>query len=55
MLETVSESYDNQVEVKVATLTSLIEPLMIVIMGVGAGSIAAAVLWPLMQMNEFIM
>ncbi len=54
MLENVAEAYDSQVDIKVATLTSLLEPLMIVLMGVGAGGIAAAILIPLIQMNEFI-
>ena len=54
MLENVAESYDSQVETKLATLTSLLEPLMIVLMGVGAGGIAASILMPLIQMNEFV-
>ncbi len=54
MLENVADAYDAQVDTKVATLTSLLEPLMIVLMGVGAGGIAAAILIPLIQMNEFI-
>ncbi len=54
MLENVANSYDAQVETKIAILTSLLEPLMIVVMGVGAGSIAAAILIPLMKMNEFV-
>ncbi len=54
MLENVAEAYDAQVDIKIATLTSLLEPLMIVLMGVGAGGIAAAILIPLIQMNEFI-
>lgn len=54
MLENVADSYDAQVEAKIATMTSLLEPLMIVIMGVGAGGIAAAILIPLMKMNEFV-
>jgi type II secretory pathway component PulF len=35
-------------------MTSLLEPLMILIMGGITGSIAAAILLPLMQMNEFV-
>ena len=35
-------------------MTALLEPLMIVLMGVGAGGIAAAILMPLIQMNEFL-
>jgi general secretion pathway protein F len=54
MLENVALSYDTQVDNSVATLTSLLEPLMIVFMGIGAGSIAAAILMPLMQMSEFV-
>lgn len=54
MLENVADSYDAQVETKIATMTSLLEPLMIVIMGIGAGGIAAAILIPLMKMNEFV-
>ena len=54
MLENVASAYDSQVESKIATLTSMLEPLMIVLMGAGAGSIAAAILMPLIQMNEFV-
>ena len=54
MLENVALSYDAQVDTNVATLTSLLEPLMIVVMGLGAGSIAAAILMPLIQMSEFV-
>ena len=35
-------------------LTSLLEPLMIVVMGAMAGSIALSILMPLMQINEFV-
>lgn len=54
MLENVSNAYDAQVDTRITALTSLLEPLMIVIMGVMAGGIAAAILMPLIQMNEFI-
>jgi general secretion pathway protein F len=54
MLENVALSYDSQVENRVAALTSLLEPLMIVVMGLGAGSIAVAILMPLMKMSEFV-
>ncbi|MGH7293451.1 MAG: type II secretion system F family protein [Polyangiaceae bacterium] len=54
MLENVARAYDTQVETRVAALTSLLEPLMIVVMGGGVGFIAFAILMPLMQMNEFV-
>ena len=54
MLENVAIAYDTQVETRVQTLTALLEPLMIVVMGGISGSIAFAILMPLMQINEFV-
>ena len=54
MLENVARAYDTQVETRVQALTSLLEPLMIVVMGGGVGFIAFAILMPLIQMNEFV-
>jgi general secretion pathway protein F len=53
MLESVAEAYDAQVETNVQALTSLLEPLMIVVMGAAVGFIAFAIMMPLIQMNEF--
>ena len=54
MLHHVASTYDNQVTIRLQTLTSMLEPLMIVLMGGMAGSIALSILMPLMQINEFI-
>jgi general secretion pathway protein F len=54
MLEHVAAAYENQVDARLATLTSLLEPIMIVVMGVMAGSIAFSILMPLMQINDFV-
>jgi general secretion pathway protein F len=54
MLENVADSYDAQVEAKVQTLTSLLEPMLIVILGGMSGGIAFAILMPLMRINEFV-
>jgi general secretion pathway protein F len=54
MLGHVAISYENQVDARLATLTSLLGPAMIVVMGVLAGSIALSILLPLMQINEFV-
>jgi general secretion pathway protein F len=54
MLENVARAYDSQVETRVQALTSLLEPLMIVIMGGAVGFIAFAILMPLIQMNDFV-
>jgi general secretion pathway protein F len=54
MLEHVASAYESQVDARLATLTSLLEPIMIVVMGAIAGSIALSILLPLMQINEFV-
>jgi general secretion pathway protein F len=53
MLEAVSESYESAVEVRITALTSVLEPLTIVVMGGAVGFIAFAILMPLIQMNDF--
>ncbi|MEM9067410.1 MAG: type II secretion system inner membrane protein GspF [Myxococcota bacterium] len=54
MLEHVAQAYDQQVDVRVQAITSLLEPLIIVIMGGISGGIAFAILMPLLQINEFV-
>ncbi|HEX6276970.1 MAG TPA: type II secretion system inner membrane protein GspF [Polyangiaceae bacterium] len=54
MLENVSKSYEADVEVRVAALTSLLEPVMIVLLGGAVGFIAIAILMPLIQMNQLV-
>ena len=54
MLENVARAYDAQVEVRVAAMTSLLEPLIIIFMGGGVGFIAFSILMPLIQMNDFV-
>ena len=54
MLDNVASSYDQQVEARVTAMTALLEPLIIVIMGVVAGGIAFSILMPLLRINEFV-
>lgn len=54
MLENVARAYDTQVDTRVQALTSLLEPLMIVVMGGAVGFIAFSILMPLIQMNDFV-
>ena len=54
MLIHVADAYDQQVEVRVGAMTSILEPLMIVVMGVVVGGIAFAILMPLLQLNEMV-
>lgn len=53
MLENVADSYDHAVETRVQVLTSLLEPLMIVVMGGAVAFIALSILMPLIQMSSF--
>ena len=54
MLENVADSYDQQIEVRVGAMTSILEPLLIVVMGAIVAAIAFAILMPLLQLNEMI-
>jgi general secretion pathway protein F len=54
MLENVASAYDSQVDTRVQVMTSLLEPAMIVVMGGISGSIAFAILMPLMRIAEFV-
>ncbi len=52
MLERVSTSYESQVNRRLETLSSLLEPLMILIMGGVVFVIALAILLPMLNMNS---
>jgi general secretion pathway protein F len=54
MLENVSRAYEADVETRVQALTSLLEPMMIVLLGGVVGFIALAILMPLIQMNQLV-
>ena len=54
MLIHVADAYDQQIEVRVGVVTSVLEPLLIVVMGAVVGGIAFAILMPLLQLNEMI-
>ena len=54
MLDNVSRAYEADVETKVVALTSLLEPLMIMLLGGVVGFIAMAILMPLVQMNQLV-
>jgi type IV pilus assembly protein PilC len=52
LLEKIAEFYDQQVEAEVKGLTSLIEPIMIAVMGFIVGGIVLAVFLPIFKMQE---
>ena len=54
LLEKISEFYDQQVEATVESLTALIEPIMIGIMGIVVGGIVLAVFLPIFKMQEMM-
>ncbi len=52
LLKKIAQSYDEEVEVAAQKLTSLLEPLMIVIMAGVVGFIVLAVMLPILQMSN---
>jgi type IV pilus assembly protein PilC len=50
LLEKISEFYDQQVSATVESLTSLIEPLLIAVMGVLVGSMVLAIFLPILKL-----
>ena len=50
MLTQVSDSYDFQVKTQIGGLTSLLEPIMIIIMGVAIGIIVFSIMIPMFEM-----
>ena len=52
VLERVSNFYDQEVETSLKTATSLIEPLMITVMGGVVGGIALALMLPIFQLSK---
>ncbi|MEY2409284.1 MAG: type pilus assembly protein PilC [Verrucomicrobiota bacterium] len=54
MLERISDFLDDEIETTLGGLTSLIEPLLIVFLGVTVGGIAVCMFLPIFKMSEII-
>ena len=54
MLVSVADAYENQVNVRIGALTSLLEPVLIVVMGGVIAFIAFSILMPILQLNTAI-
>jgi general secretion pathway protein F len=54
LLLKVSDAFEGQVEASVATLTSLLEPLMILVMGLAVGFVVLAILLPIFEMSQLV-
>jgi general secretion pathway protein F len=52
MLKIVAENYEDQVNTKLSGLTSVLEPIMMICMGMVVAFIVFAVVVPMMQMNQ---
>lgn len=52
MLDNVADSYEQQVENKLQGLTSILEPMMIVVMGGVVGIIVFAIIQPILQLSQ---
>ncbi|MBN1960894.1 MAG: type II secretion system inner membrane protein GspF [Deltaproteobacteria bacterium] len=53
MLNNVAHTYEVQIDIRVRTLTSVLEPIMIVFLGVVVGFIVFAILLPILQISSF--
>ena len=54
MLNKISDFYDQEVDVAVKSLTSMIEPLIMVLMGVVIGAIVLAMFMPMFEMSQMV-
>ena len=54
MLESVADTFDDEVETMLASLTSLLEPLLMVFLGVVIGGIVVCMFLPIFKMTEVI-
>jgi len=54
MLEKAAESYEKEIESKILALTSMIEPVMILTMGLVVSFIVISILLPIFEMNQLI-
>jgi general secretion pathway protein F len=55
MLDKVADVYENEVESAVLGLTALLEPVMILVMGVVVGFIVLSICLPIFEMNQLVM
>ena len=52
MLSIVSENYEDQVDTKISGLTTTLEPIMIIVMGITVFFIVLSVILPMMKLNQ---
>jgi general secretion pathway protein F len=54
MLYRIADSYEREVEGNILMLTSLLEPIMILVMGLVVGFIVISILLPIFEMNQLV-
>jgi general secretion pathway protein F len=54
MLSKIAETYDRDVESQIMAMTSMLEPVMILVMGLIVGFIVVSILLPIFEMNQMI-
>ena len=54
MLEKVADAYEAEVRTRIDLMTAMLEPMMIVVMGVIVGFIALSILLPMLRMNTVV-
>jgi general secretion pathway protein F len=54
MLYRISDAYEKEVETSIGMITSVMEPVMIIIMGLIVGFIVISVLLPIFEMNQLV-
>jgi general secretion pathway protein F len=53
MLNKVADSYNAQIDTRISTLTTILEPIMILVMGGSVGFVVISILVPILQISEF--
>jgi general secretion pathway protein F len=54
MLEEIARAYDLEIDMMMGRLTTLLEPVMILLMGGSVAFVVFSILMPIMEMNEFV-
>ncbi|MDX9817081.1 MAG: type II secretion system F family protein, partial [Smithellaceae bacterium] len=54
MLNRVASSYETEAQAEILVMTSLLEPVMILVMGLVVGFIVVSILLPIFEMNQLI-
>ncbi len=54
MLNKIADVYEREVESTVMSMTALLEPIMILVMGVAVGFIILSICLPIFEMNQLI-